>query len=110
MGVVGIGRATHTIELTRIDYPVRCVTDRTPHPAAAPMGSLTATAATNDHVPMVNSPAPEGALLRQLDAACTAVDELAEAAIAHFEQHPDAAIITSFPGLGMLAGARVLAR
>jgi transposase len=50
-----------------------------------------------------------GALLRQLDAACAAVDELAEAAIAHFEQHPDAAIITSFPGLGNPAGARVLA-
>ncbi|WP_422656581.1 IS110 family transposase [Mycobacterium sp.] len=49
------------------------------------------------------------ALLRQFDAACTAADELAEAAIAHFEQHPDAAIITSFPGLGNLAGARVLA-
>jgi transposase len=50
-----------------------------------------------------------GALLRQFDAACAAVDELAQAAIAHFEQHPDAAIITSFPGLGNLAGARVLA-
>ena len=50
-----------------------------------------------------------GALLRQFEAACTAVDELAEAAIAHFEQHPDVAIITSFPGLGKLAGARVLA-
>jgi transposase len=50
-----------------------------------------------------------GALLRQLEAACAAVEELAEAAIAHFEQHPDAAIITSFPGLGNLAGARVLA-
>ncbi|MGH3523449.1 MAG: IS110 family transposase, partial [Mycobacterium sp.] len=49
------------------------------------------------------------ALLRQLDAACTAVNELAEAASAHFEQHPDAEIITSFPGLGMLTGARVLA-
>ena len=49
------------------------------------------------------------ALLRQFDAACTAADELAEAAITHFEQHPDAAIITSFPGLGNLAGARVLA-
>ena len=52
---------------------------------------------------------PAAALLRQFDAACAAVDELAEAAIAHFEQHPDAAIITSFPGLGNLAGARVLA-
>jgi transposase len=50
-----------------------------------------------------------GALLRQLEAACAAVEELAQAAIAHFEQHPDAAIITSFPGLGNLAGARVLA-
>ncbi len=38
-----------------------------------------------------------------------AADELAEAAIAHFERHPDAKIITSFPGLGKLAGARVLA-
>jgi transposase len=50
-----------------------------------------------------------GALLRQFDAACAAVDELTEAAIAHFDQHPDAAIITSFPGLGSLTGARVLA-
>jgi transposase len=49
------------------------------------------------------------AMLRQFDAACTAADELAEAAIAHFEQHPDVEIITSFPGLGNLAGARVLA-
>lgn len=48
-------------------------------------------------------------LLGQFDATCTAADELAEAAVAHFEQHPDAEIITSFPGLGMLAGARVLA-
>jgi len=48
-------------------------------------------------------------LLRQFDAACVAAEELAEAAIAHFEQHPDAEIITSFPGLGMLSGARVLA-
>jgi hypothetical protein len=36
-----------------------------------------------------------GALLRQFDAACAAADELAEAVIAHFEQHPDAEIITS---------------
>jgi hypothetical protein len=42
-----------------------------------------------------------GALLRQFDAACTGADELAEAAIAHFDQHPDAEIITSFPGLGI---------
>jgi transposase len=49
------------------------------------------------------------ALLRQFEAACAAADELSEAAIAHFDHHPDAAIITSFPGLAMLAGARVLA-
>jgi len=49
------------------------------------------------------------ALLGQFEATCTAADALAEAAIAHFDQHPDASIITSFPGLGMLAGARVLA-
>jgi transposase len=49
------------------------------------------------------------ALLGQFEAACTAAADLAEAAIAHFEQHPDAEIITSFPGLGNLTGARVLA-
>lgn len=49
------------------------------------------------------------ALLSQFDAACTAADDLAEAVTAHFERHPDARIITSFPGLGLLAGARVLA-
>lgn len=48
-------------------------------------------------------------LLRQFDAACTAADDLAEAATAHIERHPDAEIITSFPGPGKLAGARVLA-
>lgn len=49
------------------------------------------------------------ALLGQFDAACTAAHELAEAATDHFEQHPDAETITSFPGLGTLTGARVLA-
>jgi transposase len=49
------------------------------------------------------------ALLRQFEAACDAAEELAQAAIAHFDQHPDAAIVTSFPGLGSLTGARVLA-
>jgi transposase len=49
------------------------------------------------------------ALLRHFDAACAAADELAEAATDHFERHPDAEIITSFPGLGTLTGARVLA-
>ncbi|SIO85227.1 Mobile element protein [Nocardiopsis sp. JB363] len=40
------------------------------------------------------------ALLRQLDAACEAADELAEAVEAHFRAHPDAEILLSFPGLG----------
>jgi transposase len=49
------------------------------------------------------------ALLRQLDAACAAAGDLEQAAIESFNQHPDAGIITSFPGLGALTGARVLA-
>jgi len=49
------------------------------------------------------------ALLTQLDAACRAADELAEAASHAFQQHPDAVIITSFPGLADMTGARVLA-
>jgi transposase len=49
------------------------------------------------------------ALLRQLDAACAAADDLEHAATESFNQHPDAGIITSFPGLGTLTGARVLA-
>jgi transposase len=49
------------------------------------------------------------ALLRQLTVACSNADELAAATIEHFDQHPDAEIITSLPGLGSLTGARVLA-
>ena len=49
------------------------------------------------------------ALLRALDTACLNAEELAAAAIEHFDQHPDAEIITSLPGLGSLTGARVLA-
>ena len=49
------------------------------------------------------------ALLRQLDAACASADDLEQATIESFNQHPDAGIITSFPGLGPIAGARVLA-
>jgi transposase len=48
------------------------------------------------------------ALLGQLNAACQAADDLAEATETTFDKHPDAPIITSFPGLGRLAGARVL--
>jgi len=49
------------------------------------------------------------ALLGQLDAACTAAAGLEQAVAESFNQHPDAGIITSFPGLGILTGARVLA-
>jgi transposase len=49
------------------------------------------------------------ALLRQLDAAAESADDLTEAVEASFQQHPDAEVITSFPGLGNLLGARVLA-
>ncbi|WP_329581241.1 IS110 family transposase [Streptomyces sp. NBC_01361] len=49
------------------------------------------------------------ALLRQLEAACVSADDLAEASVQAFEAHADAEIITSFPGLGPLSGARVLA-
>jgi transposase len=49
------------------------------------------------------------ALLGQLDAACAAAEDLEQASVESFNQHPDAGIITSFPGLGPLTGARVLA-
>jgi len=49
------------------------------------------------------------ALLAMLDAACTGADELAQTAAEEFRKHPDYAVITSFPGLADLTGARVLA-
>lgn len=49
------------------------------------------------------------ALVAQLDAACRAADDLAEAAAEAFATHPDAEILGSFPGIGPLTGARVLA-
>lgn len=49
------------------------------------------------------------ALLVQLEAACTAAEDLAEAVEEAFPQHPDADVILSFPGLGVQLGARVLA-
>jgi Transposase/Transposase IS116/IS110/IS902 family len=49
------------------------------------------------------------ALLGQLNAACHAAADLEQAVTESFSQHPDAGIITSFPGLGPLTGARVLA-
>lgn len=48
------------------------------------------------------------AMLGQYEAACRAADDLEAAAAESFRQHPDAEIITSLPGLGMLTGARVL--
>jgi transposase len=49
------------------------------------------------------------ALLLQLDAACRAADQLAEAVDGAFLQHPDAQILLSFPGVGNQLGARILA-
>ena len=46
--------------------------------------------------------------LRALDAAVANVVELEHALGEAFAQHPDAAIITSFPGLGTVLGARIL--
>lgn len=48
-------------------------------------------------------------LLATLDTECASVDQLAAATLEAFRQHPDYAIITSFPGLADLSGARVLA-
>ncbi|MFI2477851.1 IS110 family transposase [Nocardia xishanensis] len=49
------------------------------------------------------------ALLAMLDAACAGADDLEQAAAEEFHKHPDYAVITSFPGLADLTGARVLA-
>ena len=59
------------------------------------------------HPPLVEDAfgAQARALLRQLDVACANADDLAAAAVAHFDKHPDAEIITSQPGLGSLTGA-----
>ncbi len=49
------------------------------------------------------------ALTTQLDAACRAADDLAAAAAEAFADHPDVEISNSFPGIGPLTGARILA-
>ncbi|KPI01966.1 transposase IS111A/IS1328/IS1533 [Actinobacteria bacterium OK006] len=49
------------------------------------------------------------ALVVQLEAACTAADDLAKAVEETLPQHPDAEVLLSFPGLGVQLGARVLA-
>ncbi len=63
------------------------------------------------HLPLVEEAMGRQALalLRQLEAACASADDLAKATVQAFETHADAKIITSFPGLGPLSGARVLA-
>ncbi len=63
------------------------------------------------HLPLVEEAMGRQALalLRQLEAACASTDDLAEATVEAFKAHADAEIITSFPGLGPLSGARVLA-
>ncbi|MGV9616964.1 IS110 family RNA-guided transposase [Nocardia xishanensis] len=49
------------------------------------------------------------ALLATLNAACAGADDLEQAAAEEFRHHRDYSIITSFPGLADLTGARVLA-
>jgi transposase len=48
------------------------------------------------------------ALLGSLNTECASTETLGQAVIAAFQQHPDHPIITSFPGLGDLTGARIL--
>ncbi|MEV8504590.1 IS110 family transposase [Actinoplanes sp. NPDC051475] len=49
------------------------------------------------------------ALLATLNAECDNAEQLGQAAIDAFTQHPDHQVITSFPGMGDLSGARLLA-
>jgi transposase len=49
------------------------------------------------------------ALVRRLITACGNADQLADDVTTAFIQHPAAAVITSFPGLGPVSGARLLA-
>jgi transposase len=49
------------------------------------------------------------ALLATLDVECRNVDDLSQSTAEAFQQHPDHAIVTSFPGLNDNTGARILA-
>ncbi|MCP2331684.1 Transposase [Actinoalloteichus cyanogriseus DSM 43889] len=49
------------------------------------------------------------ALLATLNAECDNAEQLGQVAVEAFRQHPDHAVITSFPGIGKLCGARLLA-
>ncbi|REH17456.1 transposase IS116/IS110/IS902 family protein [Kutzneria buriramensis] len=48
-------------------------------------------------------------LLATRDTECASVEQLGQAAAEAFRQRPDYAVVTSFPGLGDLTGARVFA-
>jgi hypothetical protein len=47
--------------------------------------------------------------MAMLDAACAGAADLEQAAAEEFRRHSDHSIITSFPGLAELTGARTLA-
>ncbi|MBL1080342.1 IS110 family transposase [Nocardia sp. 2] len=72
---------------------------------------------TGLRAPQLRQPAPVEqamgrqalALLATLEAACTGADDLERAVAEEFRKHPDYAVVTSFPGLADLTGARVLA-
>ncbi|SMD26469.1 transposase [Kibdelosporangium aridum] len=49
------------------------------------------------------------ALLATLNATCAGIEQLGQATIEAFRQHADHQVITSFPGLGEISGARLLA-
>jgi transposase len=80
------------------------------------INALTAQIHAALQVPQLRQPAPLEdamgmqalALLGSLDTECASTDSLGQAVITAFEQHPDHVIITSFPGLGDLTGARIL--
>ncbi|WP_329447103.1 IS110 family transposase [Streptomyces canus] len=63
------------------------------------------------HLPLVEEAMGHqtSALIQQVNAACSSVTDLAVATEEAFLAHPDADIITSFPGLSVLSGARLLA-
>jgi transposase len=62
------------------------------------------------HPPPVETAMGEAvrAIVRTLAAANQSIHELEQTLAAHFEQHPDAEILDSLPGLGLVLGARVL--
>ncbi len=68
---------------------------RAPQPRTSPLLGQALAAVTRSHV----------AVIRELN---TQIAELAAELQPHFEQHPDAAIYLSLPGLGVILGARML--